>query len=63
MVERIDVPYILKIKNRNSEGGKRASSALVKLNGVVVAGAEQLNQQVAEIVITVRLESANVGAP
>lgn len=51
--------FLLKIINGDDKGKNRVSSAVISINGVVVAGPERFNQQVAEITAPVTLQSTN----
>lgn len=58
-VGRTDLAYVVRILNGDSTGMNRVSSAVIGLNGVVVAGPERFNQKVAEILIPVNLQASN----
>ncbi len=47
----LDVPYFLRVGNGDAGGGHRVSSAEVRVNGVAVVSQQDLNQQVAGLVV------------
>lgn len=51
--------YLLKIINGDAKGGHRVSSAVIRLNGQVVVGPSELNQNVPEISVRVSLRESN----
>jgi hypothetical protein len=51
--------YTLRIVNGDRSGSNRVSSAEVRLNGSIVAGPNQFNQQAREILIPVSVLSDN----
>lgn len=51
--------YLLKIINGDAKGDHRVSSAVVRLNGRVVVGPNELSQNVSEISVRVSLQRSN----
>ncbi|MBI2838489.1 MAG: VCBS repeat-containing protein, partial [Acidobacteria bacterium] len=51
--------YLLKIINGDAKGDHRVSSAVVRLNGRVVVGPNELSQNVSEISVRVSLQGSN----
>lgn len=55
-----NVPYLMTILNGGVPGATRVSSAVITLNGTMVAGPSQFSQQVSKITIPVTLLSQNM---
>lgn len=59
-VDATDVPYILRITNGGGPGKKRVTSAVIILNGAVLAGPSAFANNMPEIITPVTLQGTNV---